>query len=108
MSPLFDLAELSGTGVSSPGMGQGEDIWRTQSTQFLRSPSRLRLQVPTERQADTVGASIAAGVAGMVGYAPQAALGAPLRIFFRGLLPLALASPEAAARQRKTRGGRDV
>ena len=87
MSPLFDLAELSGTGVSSPGMGQGEDIWRTQSTQFLRSPSRLHLQVPTERQADTVGASIAAGVAGMVRYAPQAALGAPLRIFFRGLLP---------------------
>ena len=84
---MFVFAGFSDTGVSSPGMGQGEEIWRTQATQFLRSPSRLCLQVPTERQANTVGASIAAGVAGKVRDAPQAALGAPLRIFCRGLLP---------------------
>ena len=46
----------------------------------------LCLQDLTELQASTVRASIVAGDAGKVCYAPQVALGNQLRIFYRGLL----------------------
>ena len=54
-------------------------IWRSWSAQSPGPPSRRCWQCPTERQADTVGASAAAGVAGRCYNAWPSAFGAPLQ-----------------------------
>ena len=74
-------------GVTSPGAGQSGKYGNPGVPSHQDPPLSIAGKVRRKGQADTVGASPAAGVAGRLHIVPPAAYGAPLWIFCQGLLP---------------------
>ena len=88
-----------GTGVSSPGAGQGDDMENLRCPVDRTPLSNLAGRIQRKGRADTVGARLAAGVAGRLCVAKTSRLGDSTPDFLLGFTPLALSTPVPPTRQ---------